>query len=118
MTNRPILNAIEKAVANRLLKDDVPVNDNKVSEVAVKAAAAAEPIVTNAMNAEQPWQSRVIVGSSIAGLAAIKALLDMWQSGQFDVNTGSTAIATILGIAFALYGRLRSGLRPMFTKKG
>lgn len=79
-----------------------------------------DPVVTNQMNAEPLHQSRVVVGSTIGMIGAIFVagdhLITMWQSGVVDIAMASAEIATIWGLGFALYGRIRSGLKPLFAK--
>jgi len=81
----------------------------------------SDPKLQNATNQEHPVQSRVVVGSTLAlvGGAFLGAaqLVEMFRSGSIDVEMAGGALAAILGAGFALYGRLRSGLAPLFTRK-
>lgn len=80
-----------------------------------------DPVVKNEMNAEPWWQSRVAVGSIVAALGVVLppvlSLFGIDTSADKIVEFG-TAIVTLGGALFALYGRLASGLKPLFAGKG
>ena len=80
----------------------------------------ADPVVKNEMNAEQPYQSRVAWGSVIAALGVlvpvVANILGYEVSGDRVIEIGS-AIITLGGAGYALYGRFKSGLKPLFAAK-
>lgn len=83
--------------------------------------AISDPAIQNQMNAEKPYQSRVVVGSSGALLPAIGYLIWAFSSHGFDLaayDPSSTfmAVMTVAGAGYALFGRLRSGLKPLFSR--
>ncbi|SRR5690606_1218958 len=97
-----------------LLNPNTPVKDADAPIVARKVEEAIKPVVVNATNSEPWFQSRVLLGSFAANLAAIADLLAMFASGEFDVGRAAPSIAVILGTAVAIYGRLRgSKLKPL-----
>ena len=80
-----------------------------------------DPVVKNEMNAEAPWQSRVAVGSVVSALGVLVPI----GLGLFGVDVSadrvveiSGAVVTLVGAGYALYGRFRSGLKPLFSGKG
>jgi len=87
----------------------------------VVAEVTADPVVKNEMNAEPWWQSRVAIGSIVAALGVVAppvlSLFGVNVSADRIVEIG-TALVTLGGALFALYGRLRSGLKPLFAGKG
>lgn len=87
----------------------------------VVAQVTADPVVKNEMNAEPWWQSRVALGSIVASLGVVLppllALFGIDASADKIVEFG-TAIITLGGALFALYGRLASGLKPLFSRGG
>lgn len=91
---------------------------------AIEQIARQNPEIKNNLNLEKPVQSRVVVGSTIALIAslftAIAQLLGMFQ--DFDLTTFDFAMAgallgAIWGSGYALYGRLASGLKPLFSRR-
>ena len=87
----------------------------------VVAEVTADPVVKNEMNAEPWWQSRVALGSIVAALGVVLPPI----LGLFGIDTSAdkivefgTAIVTLGGALFALYGRLATGLKPLFSRKG
>ena len=87
----------------------------------VVAQVTTDPVVKNEMNAEPWWQSRVAIGSIVAALGVVLppllALFGVDTSADKIVEFG-TAIVTLSGALFALYGRLATGLKPLFSRKG
>ena len=87
----------------------------------VVAQVTTDPVVKNEMNAEPWWQSRVAIGSIVAALGVVAppvlSLFGVNVSADRIVEIG-TALVTLGGALFALYGRLRSGLKPLFSGKG
>lgn len=88
---------------------------------AVAAQMAKDPAVANQMSTEHPAKSRVVVGSTLAliggGFLGAAQLVAMFKTGTIDVELAGGALAAILGAAFSLYGRLRTGLVPLFTRR-
>lgn len=87
----------------------------------VVAQVTADPVVKNEMNAEPWWQSRVALGSIVAALGVVLppllALFGVDTTADKIVEFG-TAVVTLGGALFALYGRFVSGLKPLFSRKG
>lgn len=110
--------AIEGAVRGALDRGG-PLDAGAIARDAT-ARCQADPVAINELNAEAPHQSRVVVGSTVSLVATIVVagahLYDMWQSGTVDVTLATAELAAIWGAAFALYGRLKGGLRPLFTR--
>ncbi|WP_457091417.1 hypothetical protein [Microvirga sp. P5_D2] len=102
---------------------------------AVKEAIAADPVLKNELNAENPIQSRVLWGNFIAGIGAlptaiigllpILVVLGVIDQGQADIvrdgiNSavqGVGGLVAIGGVVYSAYGRLASGLKPLFSRK-
>jgi hypothetical protein len=92
---------------------------------AVREAIAADPVLKNELNAEKPIQSRVLWGNGIAAAGTIvSGLVPVLQ--VFGVITeeegtaviqGVGAIVALGGVAYSAYGRLASGLKPLFSRK-
>lgn len=104
-------------VLGNALKTIAPDIGQVLAGIAGKAATTviADPVVKNQMNAESPIQSRVVVGStvSLGGVAVV--LLTQFVPG-YDWATVIAAIPIVWGAAYALYGRLASGLAPLFHR--
>lgn len=86
----------------------------------VTRQVVTNPVLINQMNAEPPIQSRVVVGTTVGMIGAFFVagdhLWSMWQSGNVDVAVATAELATLWGLGFALYGRLKNGLKPLFSK--
>lgn len=90
----------------------------------VEATMAADPVVKNEMNAEAPIQSRVGVGGAsgfIGGLGILVPIIAGWFG--YDIRPDRVieigfAVLAVWGPAYALYGRFKSGLKPLFSPKG
>jgi hypothetical protein len=86
---------------------------------AIESAVKNDPVLINELNAEPVYASRVVQGTVIAmfgtSLVAVSDLYLMLKTGNFDVARASVEIATLMGNGWALYGRLRSGLKPLFS---
>lgn len=114
----PILAEIALSVTKAALdrKQADPVIARKI-----ESEIAANPVLANELNAEKPYQSRVVVGSSGALLPAVGYLIWAFSSHGFDLaayDPSSTfmAVMTVAGAGYALFGRLRSGLKPLFSR--
>ena len=90
----------------------------------VVAQVTADPVVKNEMNAEKPIQSRVGVGGAsgfIGGLGILVPIIAGWFG--YDIRPDRVveigfAVLAVWGPAYALYGRFKSGLKPLFSRKG
>lgn len=108
--------AVAGAVAGGLKQPSTVPNVIKT----VTDSLAANPVVVNQMNAEKPVQSRVVVGSSVGGVAALGIVLSEIGTKTFpnyDWAVLLPALTILWGVGYALYGRLRSGLKPLFAGK-
>lgn len=95
--------------------------DAKEAEQAISSEIQVNPVLKNELNMEHPVQSRVVWGSTTAGLAgtlgALAVIIDAIQRRDFsNLVLLGTSIATVLGAAYSLYGRLRGGLAPLFAR--
>lgn len=108
---------------NNSLKPGVEATN--VANIVVEAVKA-DPLVKNALNEENPVQSRVGLGGFGVVLVAVGMLLNMllplnetWNqivAGTFDWTAFGGYLAIISSAAFSLYGRFKSGLKPLFWK--
>ena len=85
---------------------------------AIVEEVAANPVVKNQMNMEPAYQSRVAWGSIIAALGVLIPIAANW----FGYNIGAdrvveigSAVMTLGGAGYALYGRFKTGLKPLFA---
>ena len=87
----------------------------------VVAQVTADPVVKNEMNAEPWWQSRVALGSVVSALGVLAPialrLFGVDVSAERVVEIAG-AVMTLAGAGYAIYGRFRSGLKPLFAGKG
>lgn len=78
-----------------------------------------DPVLQNELNAEPAYQSRVVIGSIVSALGVvvpvIARLFGFDVDGNYIVEFGS-ALITLWGAGYALYGRLRNGLKPLFNR--
>lgn len=86
---------------------------------AVLAEVRADPVMKNEMNEEKPYQSRVALGAVVAALGVVAPVVGKlfgWTiTGDQIVEFGS-AVITLGGALYALYGRFASGLKPLFSR--
>ncbi len=75
---------------------------------------AGNPVAINELNAEAPYQSRVAVGSVVSALGVIVPMLGnlLGFDGGYVMQVIG-ALITLYGAGFALYGRFKSGLKPL-----
>lgn len=100
---------LKKVIEKRLDKSDVPVSGHTAEVAADKAAEAAAPVLVNATNNEPWYQSRVTLGSGFVVLTSVGTIGGMLSGAvEFDVAVLAANLATILGAAFALYGRWKA----------
>ena len=91
---------------------------------AVKEAIAADPVLKNELNAEKPIQSRVLWGNGIAAAGTIisglvpvaQAFGLITEQEGLAIVQGFGAIVALGGVGLSVYGRLASGLKPLFSK--
>lgn len=82
----------------------------------------ADPVVKNELNAEAPYQSRVGVGGAtgfIGGLGVLVPIVAGWLG--YDIQPDRIveigfAILAVWGPSYALYGRFKAGLKPLFSR--
>jgi hypothetical protein len=110
--------AVTGAIGAKATKPDA-VNADAVAAEVVKRLGQNQ-LVVNEVSAEKPIQSRVVVGSTIALIGAFftaaGSLWAMVKSGDVNIELASVQIATMWGAGYALYGRLASGLTPLFSR--
>ena len=121
-----IKNAVAKAVTKVADSPYIP-EVNKADAVpvatAIIEALGQDPQFQNATNSERPIQSRVVVGSSTAIVGALGILVPIAaQAIGIKVDTPRvveivSAVLVLWGPIYALYGRLATGLRPLFSRK-
>lgn len=79
---------------------------------AIAAQIMANPEAVNQFNLEPAHQSRVVQGAGLAAImSAVSVVLSFVWPDQ-DWTALSTALITLAGAGWALYGRLASKLRP------
>jgi len=86
---------------------------------AIVTQVTADPVLKNEMSAEPWWQSRVALGSIVAAIGVLlPTALRLFgvEADEASVLKNVDAIVTLAGALYALYGRLSSGLRPLFSK--
>ena len=112
-----ILAEIALKVASRSI--DKPSQPTPRTIEAVAKEIAADPVLKNELNAEAPYQSRVAVGSVVAALGVVippLAGLLGWSIDGGTVVQFISSVVTLSGAAYALYGRFRTGLKPLFAR--
>lgn len=119
---------VQTAVAKAVEKvgNDKTVPEMKKADVAPVATAIIEelqndPTFVNQTNSEAPIQSRVAWGSVIAALGVVIPLVANifgWKIDHARVVEIGSAVITLGGAGYALYGRFMPGLKPMFSRKG
>ena len=85
---------------------------------AIVTQVTADPVLKNEMNAEPWWQSRVALGSIIAAIGVLlPTVLRLFgiEANEGEILRHIDAIVTLAGALYALYGRLASGLKPLFS---
>ena len=114
-------------IADRLIQSPaVPVSPpaRPVVIEAVKEAIAADPVLKNELNAEKPVQSRVLwgngfaaAGTIVSGLVPVLQVFGVLSEQEgAAVIQGFGAVVALGGVAYSVYGRLASGLKPLFSK--
>lgn len=111
-----ILAEVALKVASRALDKKNPASPQAIEAVAKEIAA--DPVLKNELNAEAPYQSRVAIGSVVAALGVVippLAGLFGWTIDGHAVVEFIASVVTLAGAGYALYGRFKSGLRPLFA---
>lgn len=97
---------IKRVVGKQIDNSVLPISNTVADAVADQAAEAVAPLLVNATNNEPWYQSRVTLGSGFAVLASIGVIGGMLTGVMdFDIQVLAANLATLLGAAFALYGR-------------
>ena len=115
-----IVGALTVAVRAALKRRFQAVNDTttKFAVEEIVDEVLEDQRVVNEISAERPWQSRVAWGSVVAALGVVAPvvarLFGYDLSGEQIVEFGS-ALVTLAGAAYALSGRFKSGLKPLFS---
>jgi hypothetical protein len=86
-----------------------------VKQIAPKVEAQVKSIEENAANAEPWYQSRVVIGTIVSLLAIGGGFLGVQIDAlaQGEIVDNAIKIIGAAGALFALYGRLRAGLKPL-----
>ncbi len=128
--------AIADELASKVPKPEANRLATRVVEDLIRTVEA-DPVIRNELNAESPLASRVLWGLGIAGSGAVglasiplaqlmTAIATVLIAFGIDfpaeeqalwVAAGDSAV-TIAGLVYAAYGRLRSGLAPMWPRLG
>lgn len=101
-----LLNEIE-AVVEAVVGDAIATRRPDPAAVAREAAAAVEPVVAHATNAEPWYASRVTWGAIVSLLTPVLALAG-WSLDEADrdaVVTTILAVGPAIGAVVTLYGR-------------
>lgn len=106
--------ASASSVANNIL----PSVTASAIKTGIEAAVKKSPVVRNELNMEPLTQSRTFIGSLVGFLgSAIIILTAIDQHGlhidQYNWETFGPAVGAILGVAYAIKGRVQSGLGPI-----
>jgi len=111
---------VVKTVIPMVVKAAIERTTDKATADKIEAAVAADPVAVNELSAESPYQSRVAVGSVVSALGIvipmIAKILGYDVDGSYIVEVGA-AVVTLWGAGYALYGRFRIGLAPLWSKK-
>ena len=135
----PVIGTIADKIIDRLIKSpSVPVDRQNTVIVrpevreAVAEAITRDPVIVNELNAEKPIQSRVLwgnffaaIGTALAGFLPLLVALGLITqeesqqilNGWAVIVQAGGAVVAIGGVAYSVYGRLASGLKPLFSKK-
>lgn len=129
---------LENAMDRVAARPDNTLRPADVEKVAKEIATelGRDPKAQNALNAEPAYQSRVIVGSStVIGAQFVPAVTiphvvmvinfmlpgvswDISSAMEADAIALVTSVVTLWGAGYAIYGRLRKGMEPLFARWG
>lgn len=126
--NASIFGQIASQVVGALIRDPLTPGHQSnapVMQQVVESALAANPVLVNELNGEAPVQSRVLWGNGIAGVGTVVAgFLPMMQlfgwvtaDESSAILSGIGSVAALAGVGISVYGRLATGLRPLFSRK-
>lgn len=116
-----LLDRIFQRTVETLVKPSVPVDDRVAPEVAERVTEAIKPVVTNAVNAEPWYKSRIYLGLITAGIGAVAQHFGVQVSGSdLQLITNSIpelvqlggSLLEILGLLYAAYGRIVGASKP------
>lgn len=122
------LNAAVELAIQQTVKKNIKPNGAAIAKVAtaiIEQQIIEQPDLKNSLNLEKPHQSRVVVGGTTAAISIlISAVLTLSTGFGFDIGVTAeqaieviSAIGVVWGVTYTLYGRLKSGLKPLFEKK-
>lgn len=94
-------------------KDVAPVTETVVNKAVQQIAN--NPVMVNATNSEPWYQSRVVLGAVTTLLSSGFAIGALISVRSTDAELYALPIVTGFGAAFTLYGRLKTGLKPLFS---
>lgn len=113
---KDVLHVEAKKNTNDLKPADVPkVAASVTPKIEHEVQKQVGAVVTNAVNAEPWYQSRVIIGTVVT-LLATAAKIGGHELALVDQNSITDLVlqgGQVLGGLYALYGRLRAGLKPI-----
>jgi len=116
---KAVLPMVVKAVLPMVVKAAIAREAGLAAANRIEADVAADPKAVNELSAEKPYQSRVAVGSVVSALGIIVPMiaktLGYDVDGAYIVEVGA-ALVTLWGAGYALYGRFKSGLAPLFSR--
>lgn len=110
---------VQKLAGKVSKKDADDIAAQTVQQIVTQVAA--DPVLRNEISAEPWWQSRVALGSIVAAVGVLlPTVLKLFgvEANEGDILRHLDAVLTLCGALYALYGRLSSGLRPLFSGKG
>lgn len=112
-----------KSAISTAINESTPdtISKSQATAAAAKTVEAmkGDPVLANATNQEPLVQSRIVVGGSTGAIASIVYLIfEVAKNGlnyaAYDQAALVAALVALWGAAYALYGRLTPGLKPMF----
>lgn len=116
----PLFQLLIPELINAFRRQGQPVNQAVIPQLVERAIeeVAKDPKVQNATNAENPLRSRVVAGSVGSIVLAATMLIGDINAGTLDLTNAETlaAIGVLATAGYALWGRLKSGLKPMWSR--
>ena len=116
-----IFGAVAKVVLPIALKKIIERTTDRETADRIEAEATHDPVVRNELNSEAPYQSRVATASMTTVITSLGVVLTQVGSRDFpdyDWEILGPALVTLWAGGYGLYGRFRSGLRPLWSRKG